>query len=68
MNILVRAATGYSERARAGRAEIFRELFKIDKNTKVLDLGSENGVHIEQVLAGSGIKRLVGSGAGAVTP
>ncbi len=56
MNILVRAATGYSERARAGRAEIFRELFKIDEDTKVLDLGSENGVHIEQVLAGSGIK------------
>jgi hypothetical protein len=56
MNILVRAAKRYSERARAGRAEIFRELFKIDEDTKVLDLGSESGVHIQQVLAGSGIK------------
>src|ERR1700751_3313105 len=56
MNILMRAATTYSKGARARRAEVFRQLFTIHANTKVLDLGSETGRYIAQVLTGSGIK------------
>ena len=56
MNILVRAATSYSKRARARRAEVFRQLFTIHADTKVLDLGSETGTHIDGVLSGSGIE------------
>jgi SAM-dependent methyltransferase len=56
MNFLVRAATNFSRRARARRAEVFRQLFTINANTKVLDLGSETGQYIEKVLKGTGIE------------
>lgn len=56
MNVLVRIATAQSERARSRRAAVFRQRFEIEPSTKVLDLGSETGRHIHQVLAGSQIK------------
>ena len=39
-----------SENARAKRGGIFRDNFKITKETKILDLGSEEGDNIAQVL------------------
>ena len=56
MNSIVAAATSYSERARAQRDAIFRELFTIHADTRLLDLGSEAGRHIERVLKGTGIE------------
>jgi SAM-dependent methyltransferase len=56
MNILVRAAAAYSQRARDRRAEVFRQQFIVDANTKVLDLGSEAGHHIRNVLRQSNIE------------
>lgn len=56
LQLLLRVATAYSERARTRRAEVFRQLFQVQPDTKVLDLGSETGRHIHAVLAGSGIK------------
>jgi SAM-dependent methyltransferase len=42
-----------SRKARLKRSEIFREKFKLDENTKILDLGSENGENINSVLSGT---------------
>ncbi|MGB7216468.1 MAG: class I SAM-dependent methyltransferase [Gammaproteobacteria bacterium] len=39
--------------ARAKRARIFLEHFEIRRNTRILDIGSENGTHIASVLAGT---------------
>lgn len=44
-----------SKRARKKRAKIFLENFKIDRNTKILDLGSESGRAINLVLSGTNI-------------
>ncbi|MFS8609471.1 MAG: hypothetical protein LOD94_15990, partial [Gammaproteobacteria bacterium] len=41
--------------ARAKRARIFLEHFEIRRNTRILDIGSENGTHIASVLAGTPI-------------
>lgn len=42
----------FSAKARAKRATIFRESFHIDKATKILDLGSEDGKNIFNLLSG----------------
>ncbi len=42
-------------RARAKRTRIFLEHFEIREDSRVLDLGSENGAHIASVLAGTPI-------------
>ncbi len=42
----------FSRFARGKRAAIFREHFKISKDTKLLDLGSENGQNVFNLLSG----------------
>jgi SAM-dependent methyltransferase len=42
-----------SESARRKRAALFRSWFSVDKNTRILDVGSENGTNISNVLEGS---------------
>lgn len=51
MNYLTRYATLASHRARSKRAKLFRREFAIRPDTKVLDLGSETGEYIANVLA-----------------
>ena len=41
-----------SDKSRKKRAEVFRRNFVIDKTTKILDIGSENGENINFVLKG----------------
>jgi len=41
-----------SKHAREKRAAIFRQTFFINEDTKILDLGSENGSNINAVLNG----------------
>lgn len=43
----------FSRKFRRCRAEIFIHNFDINKNTKILDLGSEDGSHIYSILQGS---------------
>jgi SAM-dependent methyltransferase len=53
VNVLNRIAKGYSTRARARRAALFRERFSITSSTRILDLGSETGTAINAVLQGT---------------
>ena len=53
MNSLSKAIWNFSARARKKRAELFRRYFPVDKNTKILDLGSETGANIFNVLQGT---------------
>lgn len=53
MNPLLRLALTYSAHARARRAALFRSSFRIDANTRILDLGSETGAAIHAVLQGT---------------
>lgn len=55
MGLLANAARSYSKRARRNRDKVFQDAFPIRSDTKVLDLGSENGQHISDVLSGTGI-------------
>jgi SAM-dependent methyltransferase len=41
---------GLSAAARAKRARIFRDRFRLSTNTKILDIGSEDGTHINRLL------------------
>lgn len=50
MNPLSKIVWKFSANARKKRAKLFREKFLIDENTKILDLGSENGTNIYNVL------------------
>ena len=50
MKILEKIVWSVSKRARQKRAEIFRQNFKLNKTTKILDIGSENGENINRVL------------------
>lgn len=52
MNPVSKFVWRFSANARRKRAELFRSLFEIDDSTKVLDLGSENGKNISNVLQG----------------
>lgn len=42
--------------ARAKRASLFREFFKVDPDTRILDIGSENGASIAAVLTGTRVR------------
>ncbi len=53
MNPIPKAVNWFSGRARQKRATVFRNSFSLDANTKILDLGSENGSHIHSVLNGT---------------
>lgn len=50
MNPLSRLIWNFSAQARKKRAELFRRYFFVDENTKILDLGSETGANIFNVL------------------
>ena len=47
---MARLFHGLSRRARRKRAELFRQAFRLDENTRILDLGSETGSNIHEVL------------------
>jgi SAM-dependent methyltransferase len=53
VSILQGIAKSYSVRARARRAELFRQRFAITPSTRILDLGSETGTAINSVLQGT---------------
>jgi hypothetical protein len=46
----------FSARSRERRAGIFRNLFSLDQDTKILDLGSETGANIKAVLEGMPVR------------
>jgi SAM-dependent methyltransferase len=50
MNPLSKIIWNFSAQARKKRAELFRSYFSINENTKILDVGSENGTNIYNVL------------------
>lgn len=50
MNPISKIVWKFSAQARKKRAQLFRRYFSIDENTKILDLGSENGTNIFNVL------------------
>jgi SAM-dependent methyltransferase len=56
MNPISNIAWKFSANARKKRAELFRSFFEIGSTTKILDLGSENGSNIFNVLAGTDVK------------
>lgn len=53
MNPITETVKKFSAEARKKRAEIFKNYFRIDEDTKILDLGSENGSNIFTILKGS---------------
>jgi SAM-dependent methyltransferase len=53
MNPFTRLGWRFSERARNSRAQLFRKSFSIDSSTRILDIGSEDGSNIFNVLAGT---------------
>lgn len=53
MNRLQEIVWAASRRARQKRAGIFRQRFKLDETTRILDIGSENGENINLVLSGT---------------
>ncbi len=56
MNPIIQFVKSFSSRSRAKRAQIFIENFLLTGNTIILDLGSENGQNINNVLARTEIK------------
>lgn len=55
MSAIVQAVNGFRARARAGRASVFRRHFRLGPDSRVLDIGSENGTAIAAVLQGAGV-------------
>jgi len=53
MNRLQEIVWSASRRARRKRAAIFRQRFKLDEMTRILDIGSEKGENINLVLTGT---------------
>lgn len=53
MKIFKKIALSASGSARQKRAEIFRRNFRLDEKMKILDIGSESGDNIHQVLNGT---------------
>ena len=56
MDFVTRYAINYSQRCRANRAKVFRRLFAVSADTKLLDLGSEVGEHVAKLVAGTEIE------------
>ena len=56
MNPIVKIFKNFSEKAREKRKRIFLSQFSIDEDTKILDLGSEEGDNINAVLQGTKVK------------
>lgn len=55
MGLITKAIKRFSASSRQKRAKIFRDSFYLCANTRVLDLGSGNGSHINSVLQGTGV-------------
>ena len=55
MNKLQNIILSVSKKARQKRAELFRQKFRIDPATRILDIGSENGENINLVLSGTNV-------------
>ncbi len=55
MNSVTKLAQRISIKARKVRADIFKKHFVIDGDTKILDLGSENGTNLKRVLEGTSV-------------
>lgn len=53
MNFIANSIEQFSAESRKERADVFRKNFLITENTKILDLGSENGSNIKGVLDGA---------------
>lgn len=53
MSAVSNLAMWFSQNARKRRAEVFRRWFSIDRGTKVLDIGSEDGSNMFSVLDGT---------------
>jgi len=56
MNPITNLVKYFSKQARDKRAAIFRNLFSLDENTRILDLGSESGANINAVLKGTRVQ------------
>lgn len=56
MNLIARAFRSFSGDARAGRGRIFRESFDFREDTRLLDLGSEDGSNIARLLDGLNLR------------
>ena len=56
MNMIAKVGQFFSSKARKKRTEIFRRYFLIDQNTKILDLGSETGSNIKNVIEGTSVR------------
>lgn len=56
MAFIANIARSFSQKARQRRASMFRRTFRLDENTRILDLGSESGAHINMVLQGTPVK------------
>ncbi len=56
MNPLSQIVWNFSAKARKKRAKLFRDNFSLNENTKILDLGSENGSNIFKVLQNTKVK------------
>lgn len=55
MNILTKTVMSASRKARAARAELFLNNLRINAETKILDLGSEDGTNIARIVKNSGV-------------
>jgi len=53
MNVITKFVKNFSSKARQKRADILKNYLVIDQNTKILDLGSETGSNIKNVLEGT---------------
>jgi SAM-dependent methyltransferase len=56
MNPIAKLVKYFSKHSREKRAAIFRSLFFLDKDTKILDLGSESSSNISAILKGTRIQ------------
>jgi len=57
MNFAEKMVRDFSANARKKRAELFRQFFTLDENTRILDLGAENGTNIHNILEGTKVRR-----------
>ena len=46
----------FSQKARSKRAELFRRTFDLNEDTRILDIGSETGANIHNVLRGTRVR------------
>lgn len=56
MNPIQKLFSGFSERSRAERRELFYRAFEIGPNTTILDVGSEDGSNIARLLANTPVQ------------